>query len=141
MWPETAALWDGRPSSRLQPMYPHDPRVSCQINRQLCGSILPPLMIRALGAGPDEQEEASFYFVQAAVPVHVQLRPSCTQSQFTRPILFNPRIMQRLITFSMDCWHAAPRSLAEAVAVVACPPWANTVSAEVDCKSSVTTET
>jgi hypothetical protein len=31
-----------------------------------------------------------FYFVQAAVPVHVHLRPSCTLSQFTRPILFKP---------------------------------------------------
>jgi hypothetical protein len=59
--------------------------------------------------------------MQPAVPIHVHLRPSCTQSQFTRPILFNPRIMQRLITFSMDCWHASPRSLAEAVAIVACP--------------------
>jgi hypothetical protein len=29
--------------------------------------------------------------------------------------------MQRLITFSMDCTHASPRSLAEVVAVVACP--------------------
>ena len=42
--------------------------------------------------------------MQAAVPVHVHLRPSSTHSQFTRPILFNPRIMQRSITFSMDCW-------------------------------------
>jgi hypothetical protein len=40
---------------------------------------------------------------------------------FHGPILFNPRIMQRLITFSMDCAHASPRLLAEAVAVVACP--------------------
>ena len=59
-----------------------------------------------------------FHFAQLAAPVHVHLRPSCTQSQFTRPILFNPRIMQRLMTFSMDCAHASPRSLA--VALVAC---------------------
>ena len=57
----------------------------------------------------------------AATALALDLRPSCTQSQFTRPMLFNPRIMQRLMTFSMDCAHASPRSLAEAVAVVACP--------------------
>jgi hypothetical protein len=62
-----------------------------------------------------------FHFAQLAAPVHVHLRPSCTQSQFTRPMLFNPRIMQRLMTFSMDCAHASPRSFAEAVVVVACP--------------------
>jgi hypothetical protein len=71
---------------------------------------------------PDLPKSPSgLHFAQVAAPVHVHLRPSCTQSQFTRPILFNPRIMQRLITFSMDCTHASPRSLAEAVAVVACP--------------------
>ena len=62
-----------------------------------------------------------FHFTQLATPVHVHLVPSCTQSHFTGPILFNPRIMQRLMTFSMDCAHASPRLLAEAVAVVACP--------------------
>jgi hypothetical protein len=41
-----------------------------------------------------------FHFAQLAAPVHVHLRPSCTQSQFTRPMLFNPRIMQRLITYA-----------------------------------------
>jgi hypothetical protein len=71
---------------------------------------------------PDLPKSPSgLHFAQVAAPVHVHLRPSCTQSQFTRPILFNPRIMQRLMTFSMDCTHASPRSLAEAVAVVACP--------------------
>jgi hypothetical protein len=30
--------------------YPHEPLVSYQINRQLSGWILPPLMIRAFGA-------------------------------------------------------------------------------------------
>jgi hypothetical protein len=62
-----------------------------------------------------------FHFAQVAAPVHVHLGPSCTQSHCTRPILFNPRIMQRLMTFSMDCVHASPRSLADAIAVVACP--------------------
>ena len=62
-----------------------------------------------------------FHFTQLATPVHVHLVPSCRQSHFTGPILFNPRIMQRLMTFSMDCAHASPRLLAEAVAVVACP--------------------
>ena len=66
-------------------------------------------------------EWGGFHFAQFAAPVHVHLRPSCTQSQFTRPMLFNPRIMQRLMTFSMDCAHASPRSFAEAVVVVACP--------------------
>jgi hypothetical protein len=80
------------------------------------------------------------YFLQPAVPVHVHLRPSCSHSQFARPILFNPRIMQRLITFSIDCWHASPRSLAEAVAVVACPSWASTVFPEVHWKSTATAE-
>jgi hypothetical protein len=32
-----------------------------------------------------------FHFAQLAAPVHVHLRPSCTQSQFKRPMLFNPR--------------------------------------------------
>ena len=70
---------------------------------------------------PNHLSAERFHFVQAAVPVHIHVRPSCTQSQFTRPMLFNPRIMQRLITFSIDCWHAVPRSFAEALAVVACP--------------------
>jgi hypothetical protein len=71
---------------------------------------------------PDLPKSPSgLHFEQVAAPVHVHLRPSCTQSQFTRPMLFNPRIMQRLMTFSMDCAHASPRSFAEAVVVVACP--------------------
>jgi hypothetical protein len=83
--------------------------------------------------GPEERDEekvkdpdllkvlVGFHLAQVAAPVHVHLGPSCTQSQCTRPILFNPRIMQRLMTFSMDCVHASPRSLADAIAVVACP--------------------
>ena len=76
---------------------------------------------REVGAPSSQGRKPAGHFAQVAVPVHVHLGPSWTQSQFTRPILFNPRIIQRLMTFSMDCAHASPRSLAEAVAVVACP--------------------
>jgi hypothetical protein len=84
-------------------------------------------------------EVLAFHFTQLATPVHVHLGPSCTQSHFTGPILFNPRIMQRLMTFSMDCAHASPRLLAEAVTVVACPSSASTTFPAVH-KSSVTAE-
>ena len=73
------------------------------------------------GAAHSAEVLGRFHFTQLATPVQVHLVPSCTQSHFTGPILFNPRIMQRLMTFSMDCAHASPRLLAEAVAVVACP--------------------
>jgi hypothetical protein len=39
--------------------YPHEPLVSYQINRQLSGWILPPLMIRAFGAHCQERTHAA----------------------------------------------------------------------------------
>jgi hypothetical protein len=57
--------------------YPHEPLVSYQINRQLSGWILPPLMIRAFGAHCQEPTYA-VQQIRAALRSHFDLNELST---------------------------------------------------------------
>jgi hypothetical protein len=58
--------------------YPHEPLVSYQINRQLSGWILPPLMIRAFGAHCQKRTLAELLDHLVGGSARVQTKPHFT---------------------------------------------------------------